>query len=122
MGPDHLSRIESGEEPTILEDILPIVQLFTVTMIDDQNKEFNAIIHFLSTGYTHQGFSTNQKKHLVIIAAYFTLIVGHLYKLGTDEILHRCVFNYKRPWVMSEAHVGVTGGHYAGKATVRKIL
>ena len=50
-GFDHLSRIESGEDPTNLEDNLPDVQLFAVTMMEDQNKEFNAIIQFLSTCY-----------------------------------------------------------------------
>ena len=50
------------------------------------------------------------------------LIVGHLFKLGPDEILRCCVFEHERPIILSEAHVGVAGGHYAGKVTVRKIL
>ena len=54
--------------------------------------------------------STNQKKHLVIRFADYTLIAGHMYKLGADEVLQRCVFYYERPWVMSEAHAGVSGG------------
>ena len=66
--------------------------------------------------------STNQKKHLVVKAIDYTLIYGHLYKLGTDEVLCHCVFNYEQPWVISEAHVGVEGGHYAGRETVHKIL
>ena len=84
-------------------------------MIHDQNHEFNAILHFLSIGYAPEGLATNQKKILVVKYADYTLIVGHLYKLGTHEILRRCVFYYERPWVMSEAHDGVTRGHYAGK-------
>ena len=48
VGPDHLSRIKSGEEPTSLEDNLPDAQLFAIHMMDDQNHEFNAIIRFLS--------------------------------------------------------------------------
>ena len=35
VGPDHLSRIEIGEEPTNIEDELPVVQLFRVEMEDD---------------------------------------------------------------------------------------
>ena len=66
--------------------------------------------------------STNQKKHLLVRAIDYTLIVGLLYKRGMDEVLHRCVFEYELPWVMIEAHAGVVGGHYAGKATVCKIL
>ena len=69
-----------------------------------------------------EGMSTNQKKHVVVRAADYTLIAGHMYKLGADEILHRCVFYYEQPWVMSEAHAGVVRGHYVGKSTVRKIL
>lgn len=34
-GPNHLLQIESGEEPTSMEDRLPDVQLFFVTMVDD---------------------------------------------------------------------------------------
>ena len=59
VGPNHLSRIESGEEPTSLEDNLPDAQLFAIHMIDDQNHEFNTIIHFLSIGYAPEGMSTN---------------------------------------------------------------
>ena len=35
VGPDYLSRIESGEESTILEDNLPDTQLFAVNMMED---------------------------------------------------------------------------------------
>ena len=49
VGPDHLSRIESGEEPTILEDNFFDAQLFAIHMMEDQNHEFNTIVHFLRT-------------------------------------------------------------------------
>ena len=81
-------------------------------MMDDQNHEFNAMIHSLSTGYAPEEMSTNQKKHLVVKSVDYTLIAGHLYKLGVYEVLRRCVFYYERPWVMSEAHAGVVGGYY----------
>ena len=35
VGPDHLSRIEIGEETTSLEDNFPNVQLFAIHMMDD---------------------------------------------------------------------------------------
>ena len=76
-------------------------------MMDNHNHEFNAIIHFLRIGYAPEGMSTNQKKHSVVKVVDYTLTTGHLYKLGADEILRRCVFYYERPWVMSEAHAGV---------------
>ena len=63
LGPDHLSRIESGEEPTSMEDDLPDAQLFVITMFDDQYKD---IIHFLSTGFELTKFTMTQKKQLVV--------------------------------------------------------
>ena len=101
---------------------MPDAQLFAIHMMDDHNSNFNAIIHLLSTGYEPKGLSTNQKKHLVVKAANYTLIVGHLYNLGMDKILHRCVFDHKIPCVMSETHAGVTRGHYARTKNACKIL
>jgi hypothetical protein len=34
-GPDHLSRLEHGEEPTILDDTLLDAQLLGIKKIDD---------------------------------------------------------------------------------------
>ena len=35
LGPDHLSRLESGEEPTSLDEGLPDAKLFVIQMADD---------------------------------------------------------------------------------------
>ena len=119
VGPNHSSRIESGEEPASLEDNLPNAQLFSIDVID---KEFDAIIHLLNTGYAPEDYSTWQKKQLIVKTSDYTLIVGQLYKLGSDEILRRCIFDHERQWVMAEAHASVLGGHYVGKEIVHKIL
>lgn len=47
----------------------------------------------------------------------FLVIVGHLYKMGTDEILRRYVQDFERHSILAEANGGVAGGHYAHKAT-----
>ena len=62
LGPNHLSRIESGEEPTSLEDNLPDAQLFAITMFDDQYKD---IIQFMSTGYAPTEFTMMIKKQSI---------------------------------------------------------
>ena len=75
--PYHLSRIETGEEPTNLEEGFP----------DGANDHFVDLIQFLSTGTTVEGYLTKQKKELVVRATNFSVIAGHLYKMGNDEIL-----------------------------------
>lgn len=52
----------------------------------------------------------------------FSLIVGQLYKMGLDEILHRYVLEHERQIIPVEAHGGTTSGHYARKVTIHKIL
>ena len=45
----------------------------------------------------------------------FTIIVGHLYKLGADEVLKRYVLEHERQAILAKAHGGIAGGHYAVK-------
>jgi hypothetical protein len=45
-GPDHLSRLENGEEPTSLDDTLPDAQLLAIRKFDDH---FVEIVQFMST-------------------------------------------------------------------------
>jgi hypothetical protein len=58
----------------------------------------------------------------VVRVVDFSLIAGQLYKMGSDEILRRCVMEIERPLILTKAHEGITEGHYAGKATAQKVL
>jgi hypothetical protein len=118
-GPNHLSKLEHGEEPTSLEDKLPDEKLLAIISVDDK---FVEIVQFLSTGMTPREYTIIHKKQLVVRAADFSLIAGHLYKMGPDEILRRCVMEVERPLILAEAHEGIEGGHYAGKETTQKVL
>jgi hypothetical protein len=111
-GPDHLSRLEHGEEPTSLEDTLPDAQLLAIRKFDDH---FTEIVQFLSIGMVPHEYTVIQKKQLVVCASNFQLIARQLYKMGPDEILRRCVMEAERPLILAEVHEGITGGHYAGK-------
>ena len=46
IGLDHLSCIETGKEPTNLEEGLPDAQLFAVRIVE---RHFEDIIYFLTT-------------------------------------------------------------------------
>ena len=119
VGPYHFSLIESGEEPTSLEDNLPNVQLFAIDVV---NKEFDDMIHLLNTGYAPKGYSTWKMKQLVFEAPEYTIIMGKLYKLGPDKILCRCIFNHEKKCIMVEVHVRFSRGIYVEKETMKNIL
>ena len=74
-GPDHLSRIETGEEPRSIEDGLPNAQLFRVGMVDDHYEQ---IVQFFVIREAPKEFTTIQKKQLVVRVANFQLIAGQL--------------------------------------------
>jgi hypothetical protein len=118
-GPDHLSRLEHGEEPTSLQDTLPDTQLLAIRKFDDH---FIEIVQFLSIGMTPHEYTVIQKKQLVVRAANFQLIAGQLYKMGPDEILRRCVMESERPLILAEENEGIAGSHYARKETIEKVL
>ena len=63
VGPDHLSRIDLGEELSNLEDNLPDAQLFSIQIADDYYVD---IIHFLTTGRAPEEFTKHQKRQWLL--------------------------------------------------------
>lgn len=59
VGPDHLSWIETGEEPTNLEEGLSDAQFYAMRIADGHIED---IIYFLTTSTTPQEYSVQQKK------------------------------------------------------------
>ena len=117
VGPDHLSRIEISEDPTNIEEGFPDMKLFIVDMEDDH---YAPIIHFLVTGVAQEEISTSQKKQLVVKASGYQLIVRHLYKLGSDEILRRCVLPHEQGQILEQEIARVTGGALQGSCNNKK--
>jgi len=54
IGLDHLLHIETGEEPTSLEEGLPDAPLFVVRIA---NGHFEDIMYFLMTGTAPEGYT-----------------------------------------------------------------
>jgi hypothetical protein len=59
---------------------------------------------------------------MVVRATNYQLITEHLYNMGANNILRRCVLENERPRFLIEAHEGTIGGHYARKYTMQKVL
>ena len=59
VGPNHLLWIDSGEEPSNLEDNFPDAQLFSIQIADEYYAD---IIHFLTTRWALVEFTKKQKK------------------------------------------------------------
>ena len=84
VGPDHLSRLENGENGGSLDDQLPDADIFRVEAIPEY---LDHIATYLTRGKCPKEYVAVQKRHLVVRAAEYELIAGHLYKMGLDQIL-----------------------------------
>lgn len=69
-----------------------------------------------------EGYTSQQKKELVVHTKNFSIMVGHLYKMCSNEILQCYVLEFEWNNILAEAHGGDAGGNYPGKATSQKIL
>lgn len=58
----------------------------------------------------------------MVCVADFSVIAGHLYKMGTNEKMRRYDPEFERSSILTEAHGGVAGGHYEGKVTMQKVM
>jgi hypothetical protein len=67
-----------------------------------------------------QEYNTAHRNNLVVKDAYYQLIARHLYKMGADSILRRCVLEHERPRILTKDHEGIAGGNYVGKGTAQK--
>ena len=71
VGPNHLSRIETGEEPTGVEDNLPNAHLFRIEVVPIDLEE---IAQILEDGQAPEGMSTKNKQILAMKATPYSLI------------------------------------------------
>ena len=115
---DHLSRIDTGEEPTRVEDDLPDVHLFRIEVVPVELEE---ITQLLENRQAPEGMNMKKKQILAMKAAPYSLINGFLYKMGLDDILRRCVLEHERNNIMHEAHYGPTRGHFQADTIAKKI-
>ena len=50
---------------------------------------------FLENGQAPDGMSMKRKQIVAMKVAPYSLINGFLYKMGLDEVLHRCVLDHE---------------------------
>jgi hypothetical protein len=108
-----------GEDPTDIDDDLLDAHLFWV---EAAPKDLEDITNLLEKGKALEDLSTNKNKVVALKSAPFTIINGYLYKMGTDDILRRCIPEHEREDVVNEAHKRLVGGHFQDDMITKKIL
>eukprot|EP00253_Pinus_taeda_P030970 PITA_30970 len=100
VGPEHLSRLESGENEGPLDDQLPDADLFQIEAIPNYLEE---IVVLLTTGYCWEGYTSTQKRHLIRIEKPSHWDELPLNPIHTVQIFDKCVVDFISP-IMPQAH------------------
>jgi len=108
VGPNHLYRLEIGEDSTVIENDIPDPHLF---QFEASLKELEEIIIFLE-GKDIEDLLANKRNILALKETPFTLMNGYFYKIGIDNILQRCALEHECKDIINEAHACLAGGHF----------
>ena len=88
---------------------------------DDPDKWMVDMEFFLSNGVPSEEMGKEQRKRIEVRGWAYCLYHGNLYNKSADEIWRRVVRSDEQKEILREVHCGITGGHYAGEATARKV-
>ncbi|KAI3673298.1 hypothetical protein L6452_39415 [Arctium lappa] len=123
---DHLSRIEndvsSGGNHEIKE-VFPDEHILAIQHHFDKNVPWYAdIANYLASGIRPYNMRGQQFKNFIHDCKHYFWDEPFLYKLGTDQVLRKCVPNLEMKNILNDCHASPYGGHFGGQRTAAKIL
>ncbi|KAL1557012.1 hypothetical protein AAHA92_12555 [Salvia divinorum] len=144
---DHLSRITQGGEEEAIPDAFPEEHLFStkhsqltswthqlaqldpaeISAGETRLKEepwFADLANYLVTGELPPSFEITwaQKLKIKSEARYYFWDDPYLWKVGTDEVIRRCIPDWEQENVLIHCYSLACGGHFGPKRTARKVL
>ncbi|KAJ9556305.1 hypothetical protein OSB04_010919 [Centaurea solstitialis] len=123
---DHLSRIEgkvsSGGNHEIKE-IFPDEQILAIRHFQEETTPWYAdLANYLASGLKPYDFKTQQFKRFLHESKPYIWDDPHLFKMGADQILRRCVPDWEQHQILQDCHASPYSGHFGGQRTAAKIL
>ena len=101
---DHLSRLVREEESLPISETFPDEQLFTLQGKTGKEPWFADIVNFLVTGILPHDLSIAQRNKLRNDSKYYFWDEPYLWKIGSDQIIRRCVRNDEIHSILAHCH------------------
>jgi hypothetical protein len=119
---DHLSRLleEEVRNPIPLNDSFPDEQLFAVRSF--HAPWFAHIVNYLVTGKIPKGWTKAEKDRFFSQLKFYVWEDPDLFRIGSDQIIRRCVPEVEQHSILSFCHSQECGGHFGGRRTAAKVL
>ncbi|RDX87586.1 Tf2-6, partial [Mucuna pruriens] len=116
---DHLSRIERESNPMPIQDEFLDEQLLQVSKI---TPWFANICYYIVASKFPPKASRLYKEKLESDAKYYIWDDPYLWRLYSDQVIHRCIMDSKIKPVLYLFHSASGGGHYGSTRTAQKVL
>ncbi|RDX95678.1 putative mitochondrial protein, partial [Mucuna pruriens] len=116
---DHLSNIGREIDPMLIRDEFldeKLLHIITPT------PWFANICNFVVASQFSLEASRLYKEKLQSDAKYYIWDDPYLWRLCSDQVIHRCIHEAEINSVLQLCHVACGGGHYGSTWTVRKVL
>ncbi|XP_042038334.1 uncharacterized protein LOC121784238 [Salvia splendens] len=145
---DHLSRIFQGETEEAIPDAFPEEHLYytggtsslicwdkvmvaTGAGVSDKGKYslnvepwFADLANYLVTGElpSTPDISRAQRMKIRSEAKYYFWDDSYLWRMGSDQVIRRCIPEWEHRDVLDHCHALACGGHFGPRKTARKVL
>ncbi|KAJ9556763.1 hypothetical protein OSB04_011377 [Centaurea solstitialis] len=117
---DHLSRIEKPVEPEgEITDTFPDERILSVEI---EMPWFADIANYLACGIKPSDYTPHMYKKFFHDVRQYLWDEPYLFKLGTDQILRRCIPEAEVAAILQQCHQAPYGGHFGGQRTAAKVL
>uniref|UniRef100_A0A151UG43 Integrase zinc-binding domain-containing protein n=1 Tax=Cajanus cajan TaxID=3821 RepID=A0A151UG43_CAJCA len=83
---------------------------------------FADLANFKAAGVILEDFTWHQKKKFLRDATYYVWDDPHLFKIGSNGLLRRCVSREEAKSILLHCHNSPYGGHFNGERTAAKVL
>jgi len=91
-------------------------------MMVQERPWFADMANFKAAGVIPEDFNWHQKKKFLKDAHQYVWDDPHLFKIGVDQLLRRCVSNDEAKSILWHCHSSPNGGHFNGERTATKVL
>ncbi|KAI3758225.1 hypothetical protein L6452_05778 [Arctium lappa] len=120
---DHLSRLERPKEDAKEGDITETFPDERILMIQHSAIPWYAdIANYLAYGIKPTDYTNHMLKKFLHDARLYLWDDPFLFKIGTDQILRRCIPENEVATVLQHCHQSAYGGHFGGQRTAAKVL
>nr|GFA48556.1 reverse transcriptase domain-containing protein [Tanacetum cinerariifolium] len=119
---DHLSGIENDDssDDSEVDDKFPRETLMEINTKDE--PWFANFANYLVANIIPKGMTYQQKNKFSSDLKHYFWEEPYLFKVCSDVMIRRCVYESKTQTILDQCHHGPTGGHYGPNVTAKKVM